>query len=81
MDAVSHCLQRLLLSFISYTPVAILLHQMHGGVGLIIPDRSHFTDQITEVLEDHTATKWSTWVSWLLMYLPLLFSSGYSSSL
>lgn len=24
-----------------------------GRVGLIIPIRSHFTDQITEVLEDH----------------------------
>lgn len=37
--------------------------------------RSHFTDQITEVLEDHTATKWSTWVFWLLMHLLSLFSS------
>lgn len=52
-----------------------------GRAGLFIPSRSHFTDQITEVLEDHTATKWSTWVLWLLMHLPLLFSSGYSSSL
>lgn len=47
-----------------------------GELVSLFPVRSHFTDQITEVLEDHTATKWSTWVFWLLMHLPLLFLPG-----
>lgn len=66
-----HCVQRVL--YFLWPMWQSYSIRCTGRVGLILPIRFPFTDQITEVLRDHAAT----WVFWLLTHLSLLLYSHF----